>query len=377
MRELLDGPGNDVSRVRALIDQGAEAILSGSHLVVCCDYGASRSNAVAAGIMALSEKMTIDEAFRRVVAATGESDIKLDLYLAVKRSIDAAGSLPSDRRIVVLGGGGFIGSRWKALGERDVVFLQREDADLAGDLTSIAARLADLGATDLVCLAQPARPFGKAMVGRSTEMTYGALELARTLEIRLTIPSSISVFAGAPDGSQLGTQDHRKPRDDFGCSKAAAEELALGFAQSRGARVSIVRFAHVYGAHNLRPAVLTNAMPAIREGRDIRLRRYENGLPALDLLFIDDAVRALSHIVRSATTGLLHVGSGTTTQIFDAIQTAITVLGSSSTVTFDDYKGETRRLILSDVDKLVFGTHGCTPLGVGIEALARDTHDQT
>ncbi len=53
VRELVDKEGNEAANVKPLIDAGVAALNDGDRVVVCCDYGISRSNAVAAGILAL------------------------------------------------------------------------------------------------------------------------------------------------------------------------------------------------------------------------------------------------------------------------------------------------------------------------------------
>ena len=54
VRDLVDKHGNSPEATREKIDQGVSLLQQGGRLVVCCDYGISRSNAIAAGI--LSEK---------------------------------------------------------------------------------------------------------------------------------------------------------------------------------------------------------------------------------------------------------------------------------------------------------------------------------
>lgn len=51
VRDLVDKSGNDPRSVRAKIEQGVALLDEGRRVVVCCDYGVSRSNSIAAGIL--------------------------------------------------------------------------------------------------------------------------------------------------------------------------------------------------------------------------------------------------------------------------------------------------------------------------------------
>ncbi len=54
---IVDKSGNHVEAVRQKIVAGQESLRSGKRTVVCCDYGISRSNAIAAGILAKHESL--------------------------------------------------------------------------------------------------------------------------------------------------------------------------------------------------------------------------------------------------------------------------------------------------------------------------------
>jgi nucleoside-diphosphate-sugar epimerase len=369
VRDLIDGPGNDVANVRDKIEAGLRELGPEKRIVVCCDWGASRSNAVAAGILARLENMSVAEAFRSVIAATGEVDVKADMYDVVRRALEPGRRVPAERHIAVLGGGGVLGRRWAESAEPDTLFLNRRDIDLLGDLTAGASHLGELGVTDIVLLAQPVRPFGRTLIGNTIAMTYGGLELARTIGARLVMPSSIAVFGGATDRACL-TPDHpRRPRDDFGFAKSGAEALAESYAESRGVPLLIVRFPHVYGSENTRPTVLVNALEHVRRNEPITLHRFRNGLPELDLLLVDDAVRAFRKLVRTDRKGLVHVGTSRGIPVADVVTALISLAGSRSEILFELVDAETRRHALQSVDKDLLEPPGPTSLQSGLRLL--------
>jgi predicted protein tyrosine phosphatase len=71
VRNLVDKAGNPVDVVREKIQEGVESLVKGKQTVICCDYGMSRSNAVAAGVLATFEKMDFDAALLKVIDARG------------------------------------------------------------------------------------------------------------------------------------------------------------------------------------------------------------------------------------------------------------------------------------------------------------------
>ena len=82
VRDLVDRDGNFVAEVAQKIARGVEALALGQTVVVGCDLGISRSNAVAAGILSRTKNLQFVEALRQVQQATGEGDIKVPLLMA-------------------------------------------------------------------------------------------------------------------------------------------------------------------------------------------------------------------------------------------------------------------------------------------------------
>ena len=76
-----------VYRAWLKITEGCDSLRAGKKTVVCCDYGISRSNAVAVGILAMHEAIPFEAAVRRVLDATGEKEIKVDPLQAVRRAL--------------------------------------------------------------------------------------------------------------------------------------------------------------------------------------------------------------------------------------------------------------------------------------------------
>ena len=87
VRDLVDKAGNSADAVLDKINAGCETLRAGKMTVVCCDYGISRSNAVAVGILSVFESISFESAVRRVLDSTGEKEIKVEPLQAVRRAL--------------------------------------------------------------------------------------------------------------------------------------------------------------------------------------------------------------------------------------------------------------------------------------------------
>jgi len=108
-RHLVDKGGNPAEPIRKLIEEGTQAYRQGKSVVVACDFGISRSNAIAAGILSLAENKPYDRAVQEVVDATAEREIKLDLVEAVRLALGEVRPQADRRTVLVTGAKGFIG----------------------------------------------------------------------------------------------------------------------------------------------------------------------------------------------------------------------------------------------------------------------------
>ena len=60
VRDLVDKAGNNANAIMSKIRQGIDLVRQGKRTVVCCDYGMSRSNAIAVGIITDLEKISFN-----------------------------------------------------------------------------------------------------------------------------------------------------------------------------------------------------------------------------------------------------------------------------------------------------------------------------
>ena len=111
VRDLVDKFGNSPAATKEKIEQGLTLLRQGDKVVVCCDYGISRSNAIAAGILSRYSGISLNQAIKQVIHATGEQEIKLEPLRSVRAALQDgdAGIVDDAPRILLTGGSGFIG----------------------------------------------------------------------------------------------------------------------------------------------------------------------------------------------------------------------------------------------------------------------------
>ncbi len=81
----------------------------------------------------------------------------------------------------------------------------------------------------------------------------------------------------------------------------------------QGLRCTILRSSSVYGVGGDRPRFIYNFMEKIERSQRIVTHHYNNGLPSLDLLYMDDLVAAVAQTIGNDFSGNLNIGTGAIT----------------------------------------------------------------
>lgn len=143
VRDLVDKVGNSSKSIVAKIEQGVTALKNGQRVVICCDYGISRSNAIAAGIIASYNNNSFEHSLYQVLESTGETEVKLGPLMAVRNALGFQSSRDVDNhKIVTLvtGGNGFLGQAFQKKISHEIKMLAPSRAEL--DLSAGSTRLA-------------------------------------------------------------------------------------------------------------------------------------------------------------------------------------------------------------------------------------------
>ena len=94
----------------------------------------------------------------------------------------------------------------------------------------------------------------------------------------------------------------------------------------------MLRSCPVYCVGSDKPRFIFNFIDKIIRSQSIITHRYSNGLPALDLLYIDDLVMAVERAVDSDFSGNLNIGTGVITSTYKVAEILRDLLGGNSEI---------------------------------------------
>ena len=337
VRDLVDKAGNPVDAVAEKIRAGRALLAEGKKTVVCCDYGISRSNAIAAGILALTEGISLERAVRRVQQATGEGEIKVEPLQAVRAALgDHAASLSrsAGRSALVTGGGGFLGRATVAELAKDmrVVAPPRHELDVSRGSTKIDVLAAENGAAAIVHLANPRIYTSNEAMGTSITMLRNVIDVCLVRDIPLIYLSGAEIYSGYRGNLQADESLPALPRGPYAEAKFLCDMLIEHCQKHLGLRCALVRSSPVYGPGSDRPKFIYNFLDKAQRNETIVTHHYRNGDPALDLLYIDDLVSLIARVVRTGFTGTVHAGTGVLTSTHEIASMLVALTGSVSRI---------------------------------------------
>jgi nucleoside-diphosphate-sugar epimerase len=344
VRDLVDKAGNRSEAILEKISAGVASIRQGRRTVVCCDFGMSRSNAVAAGVLARLEDIPFDVAVRRVREATGEEQIKVEPIAAVRAALreevgSAATSGPPS--LLITGGASFLGRTLVAAANSRFRVRAPTGAqlDLNGGGTELDLLVSESGATCVVHLATPRVLTSNAAVGECLTQLRNVIDVCIVRDVRLVYLSSWEIYSGYAGALLAGESTPALPRGPYGESQYLAETLIEHHRRASGLRCALLRSSPEYGAGADRPKFIYNFLEKALRNQRIVTHRYRNGSPALDLLHVDDLVAAMVRALELGFEGTLNLGTGVVTSTPDIARMICAQVGSSSEVTHSEIDG--------------------------------------
>lgn len=294
----------------------------------------------------------------------------------------AGGRAPAQRRVVVTGGAGFLGSHLcRALVARgDAVVcvddLSSGSAQNVADLVGLGSDRFELVVADVSSslpvggspgslravahLASPAsppeylaRPLETLAVGsRGTEL---ALELAYRHGARFLLASTSEVYGDPLEHPQSerywGNVNPIGPRSVYDEAKRFAEALTMAHHRVHGTKTVITRIFNTYGP-GLRPGdgrVVSNFLAQALGGRPLTV--YGDGSQTRSLCYVDDTVAGLIAAMDSAGTGPFNIGNPAEITVADLAATVLAVTGSSSPVVHRDLPADDPTRRRPDIDR--------------------------
>ncbi len=337
VRNLVDKAGNPPDAIREKIHQGVESIKRGKRTIICCDYGMSRSNAIATGILASVDKKGFDAALRQVQNATGEAQIKLDPLNAVREALGLRSERKPDveqRSVLVTGGGGFLGNALRASigNEFRVVAPTREELDVAMGSTHLDLLASEEDIDCIVHLANPRVYTSNVAMGQSLAMLRNVIDVSLLKDVPLVYLSNYEIYSGYAGTLSANESTPVLPHGPYGETKYLAELLINHCCRTAGLRCALLRSSPVFGVGSDKPKFIYNFIEKALRSETIVTHRYRNGNPAVDLLHIDDLVLALVATLSSGFVGTLNLGTGVLTSTRQIAQMLVDRLGSRSPI---------------------------------------------
>lgn len=269
---------------------------------------------------------------------------------------DTIDSRPTDRTILITGGGGFLGSHLAtALVADDAVRVLDDFSDGSRERVPEAATIIEGDVRDPTTLAE-------AMVGvevvfhlaamvsvaRSVERPYACqelntgatvrvLEAARRQDARVVFASSAAVY-GQPTRIPIAEGDPKTPTSPYGISKLAADQYVRSYADLYGLETVSLRYFNAYGPGqpaNEYSGVISVFLDQARRGEPLTV--HGDGSQTRDFVHVSDIVRANLAAATSDHVGrAFNISTGDSVSIRRLAEIVVGVTDSESAIVHDD-----------------------------------------
>ncbi|EUA12083.1 hypothetical protein I546_2391 [Mycobacterium kansasii 732] len=121
---MVDKRGNSADDLLDKIREGVAELEGGGSVVVVCDFGVSRSNTIAAGILAEWRGLDFDAAVAQVIATTGEHAVKLEMVDSLRAALRKSPTPMRQDGILITGSSGFLGPPYATASRIRIVSLR-------------------------------------------------------------------------------------------------------------------------------------------------------------------------------------------------------------------------------------------------------------
>jgi UDP-glucose 4-epimerase len=304
----------------------------------------------------------------------------------------------SDKRVVVTGGAGLVGSHLakRLAPDNDVVvaddlskgtrervpdgveFVQADmtDADdVARAITADVDVVFHLAAYTDTNYSNPRQLFEE-----NTEMTYNVLERMDEVGVgHVAFTSSSTVYGEAP----MPTPEDYAPLEPisvYGASKLADEGLVSTYGHSYGMTASVFRFANIVGPRQ-RGNVIPDFIEKLLEDPDT-LEILGDGRQEKSYLHVDDCVDAICHVVEHASkpVNTYNLGTRTTTSVNRIADIVADVMGLDPTYEYTGgergWTGDVPRMRLSIEKVSALGWEPSTPSDRAVRRAAEQLYEE-
>jgi nucleoside-diphosphate-sugar epimerase len=337
VRDLVDKRGNSDAIVKEKIGLAIAELKVGRKVVICCDRGMSRSNAIAAGILALYKNITLNQAIQDVMQKIGEKSIKIEVLAAIRSACGFEEPVRSthEKRILVTGASGFIGTALIPIisAHNRVFTVGRSEINLLTDSVQSDIFIKENQITHVLHLANPRVYTTNQAMGESLVLLKNVLDFCLENRLKLFYTSSWEVYSGYRSRFLLASEALTPfPKGAYGETKYLCEALINHYRMAFQLECTLLRISPVYGEGSNKPRFIYNFLETARTGKDIVTHRYLNGCPSLDLLNISDLTEALKMIIENDLAGDFNIGSGQPVSTKEVAELLKKIVGSKSMV---------------------------------------------
>jgi nucleoside-diphosphate-sugar epimerase len=354
VRDLVDKKGNSEALVREIIESGTNKINNNLKIVVCCDYGMSRSNAIATGILVKTMRIPFDRALQKVLKKTN-AEIKMEVLDVVKKAVDQNQSLNikkniKRKRILVIGNPGcFRGSISDFLNKDNTVFLLEENLNSSCSPLHLGEFCEKNNITHILNLGYQGISNSYGSFGQNFESLRNILELFKNKpSLTMIYLSNSLVFSGYR--SSFFVADEETPLHPKGLQAENIyfqEKLIKYYVQRYNLKVCVVRTSTCYGTEE-GPRFIYNFIRRALSYKDICTHEYINAAPMVHMIHIDDLQKALGLLLlKGFSQGYYNLSGPDFLSTFDLAQKIIDITNSKSRIKTHKIDDSTANIFLN------------------------------
>lgn len=337
VRDLVDKEGNSSELIWQKINLGLTLLTQHSKLIVCCDYGISRSNSIAAAILSLKENIPLSQAIELIFAQIGVQEIKIPTFRAVAQALQVISQQPLQNHTLFLSSEANLAKAYaRNKSPNELVFFS-QDLTLVESALKLDLLVREQGITTIAFLVDPTVFGTNADFGRGVKILKNLLDVALYNKIRLIYRTDASLFGGYVGELYADELTPARSITSVGDLCLCAETLIHNYREYFQLNALIVRTARVYDfTTSIQPRFLANLVEILGQQPEfVTIHAYSGQLPAIDVLALSDFVEILQLLLNNdQISGILNVGAGKLIYIQEIVQMLIAHLSPHTQIQF-------------------------------------------